>query len=83
MNFRVGNNANNIFSNGDSSISRLRSTSGGGSESDFRSLSQKDSHGMADQIKDELEYQISMGRADQDEGWDMDEIERTFGIFGD
>ena len=82
MNFRISN-TNNPFSSSDASLSRLRSDFNGSGESDFKGLSDKDKRDVTQGIKDELEYQISIGKADQGEGWNMDEIERTFGIFGD
>ena len=77
----VNQHSGNIFSESSNSLSRLRSSSGGASESDMRDLSQKDLASVNNITKDELEYEIDDMMFEQGKKLEEEEFERVFGTF--
>ena len=73
--------SNNIFAQSSSSMSRLRSSGGGRSESDMKALSKKDTDSITQITKDELAYEIDDLMFEQGKEWEDEEFERVFGTF--
>lgn len=78
---RVNNDANNIFRNTHSDLSRIRSGSGERSESQLRDLSRKDVASALETTKDEVAYEIDNATWEQDKDWEKENFERAFNIF--
>ena len=79
----VNSSANNIFSASGDMASRVRSAGGASSESDYRSLSKKDTASATSIAKDEIEYQIEDMMWDQQKQTENEEWERIGGMFQD
>lgn len=68
---RVGSAAGNLFRTSDSMLDGIRSGSSGGSEGDFRSLSNKDRNRAIQAEKDVVAYQVADAEDDQDFDFDI------------
>ena len=79
----VNRDANNIFKNTHSELSRIHSSSSDFNESDMREMSRKSAAAVTAISKDELEYEIDDRMYEQDKKWRDENFERAFSTFSD